>query len=98
MTLVKLRRHIDQVGQMHYEKLRKRPDRHADVKRTLDGVKARKEALKKKAKSAPPIFRDEDFLEKDAAKPANGRKKPALKEKPKRALRVKPKLVRRKKV
>ena len=41
MRLDALRRHIDQIGQMHYEKIRKRPDRHTMVKRTLDSVKRR---------------------------------------------------------
>jgi len=95
MSVTALRRHIGQIGQMHYEKIRKRPDRHEDVQRTLDGVRARKEAKKKKVEPDPPLFRDEDFVA-----PKDEKKKPKLPKKAagKKPLRVTPKLVRRKRV
>lgn len=95
MTVTALRRHIGQVGQMHYEKIRKRPDRHEDVQRTLDGVRARKEAKKKKVEPDPPLFRDEDFVAPKGDKPKPKAPKKAAAKKP---LRATPKLVRRKRV
>jgi len=95
MTITALRRHIGQIGQMHYEKIRKRPDRHEDVQRMLDGVRARKEAKKKKPDIVPPLFRDEDFVvqKADQSKP-----KPSKKSARKKPLRATPKLVRRKRI
>lgn len=95
MTVAALRRHIGQIGQMHYEKIRKRPDRHEDVQRTLDGARVRKEAKKKKVEVIPPLFRDEDFVAEEAAQSKPGSPKKPVKKKP---LRATPKLVRRKRI
>lgn len=89
-----IRRELDQIGQMHYEKVRRRPDRHATVKRTLDSIR-RREALKKLPPPSPPLFRDEDFLAAGTPKPPRGRK-PRTADAKRRSLRVKPPLVRRK--
>ncbi len=94
MRLDAIRRHIDQVGQMHYEKVRKRPDRHATVKRTLDSIRRRQE-IKKLPPPPPPLFRDEDFLAAGTAKKPRTRK-PRAAEVKRRSLREKPPLVRRK--
>ncbi|MEX0694393.1 MAG: hypothetical protein WD075_08125 [Rhodospirillales bacterium] len=95
MRLDALRRHIDQIGQMHFEKIRKRPDRHTMVKRTLDSVKRREDM--KKQPPVPPLFRDEDFLDAKTPKSprVGGPRKPSTAP---RALRVRPQLVRRKRV
>lgn len=99
MTITSLRRHIGYIGQMHYEKIRKRPDRHADVQRTLDGVSARKEARKKKTEVIPPLFRDEDFVGQSPEKPAPAASSPTTKKTTKqKSLRATPKLVRRKRI
>jgi len=101
-----LRRHVDQIGQMHFEKRRTRPDRTAMVQRTLDSVRRRAEARKRqskeKTKPVAPLFEAEDFL--DAKTPQKNPKMPR-KRQPRdtapakhRALRVTPKLVRRKRV
>ena len=95
MRLDALRRHIDQIGQMHYEKIRKRPDRHTMVKRTLDSVKRRQDI--KKQPPAPPLFRDEDFLAAKTPKVPRPRE-PRKTATSGRALRAKPPLVRRKRV
>ena len=95
MRLDALRRHIDQIGQMHYEKIRKRPDRHTMVKRTLDSVKRRQDIKKKPP--APPLFRDEDFLAAKTPKVPRPRE-PRKTATSGRALRAKPPLVRRKRV
>ncbi len=95
MTVTALRRHIGQIGQMHYEKIRKRPDRHEDVQRMMDGVRARKEANKKKVEIVPPLFRDEDFVAQKAAQSKPESPNKAVRKTP---LRATPKLVRRKRV
>lgn len=94
MRFDSLRRHIDQVGQMHFAKIRKRPDRHATVKRTLDSVRRRQEQ-KKLPPPAPPLFRDEDFLDASPPMPSRPRE-PNTSTMIRRSLRTTPQLVRRK--
>jgi hypothetical protein len=97
-----LKRHIDQVGQMHFEQRRTRPDRHATVKRVLDAVRRREETkkqAKKRPPSAPPLFEAEDFLnDKKPKSPRTPSAKAAAGTKKKKSLRATPKLVRRKRV
>ncbi|MBO6518624.1 MAG: hypothetical protein JJ900_17145 [Rhodospirillales bacterium] len=108
-----LKRHIDQVGQMHFEKRRTRPDREPSVQRVLDAVRRREEAKKRAQKQAkekppaPPLFRAEDFLEDGKAKTSKGKTtrtrrgkaaKPEAGKKKSKSLRATPKLVRRKRV
>jgi len=102
-----LKRHVDQIGQMHFEQRRTRPDRDAMVQRLLDAVRRREEAKKrakeqarKKPAAPPPLFDADDFL---AAKTPKSSKVPKQRTKrtaaaKPRALRVTPKLVRRKRV
>jgi len=101
-----LKRHVDQIGQMHFEQRRTRPDRDVMVKRLLDAARRREEAKKRaqeKAKekpAAPPLFDADDFLAAKTPKTPKTpkpRTKPGAAAKP-RALRVTPKLVRRKRV
>ena len=91
-----LRRHVGHIGQMHHEKLRKRPDRHPLVLRTIESLRRRAEG-KKASLSPPPLFRAEDFTEAAAA-PTQGRRKSTAAETAARGLRTTPKLVRRKRV
>ena len=94
---VAIKRQLGYIGQMHFEKLRKRPDRDPLVKRTLESVQERAEAAKIKDK-APALFEADDFL--DASTP---KKKPAVRKSKKstekqKGLRTEPPLVRRKKI
>lgn len=103
-----LKRHVEHVGQMHFEKRRTRPDRDVMVQRTLDTVRRREEARKRakqKPPAPPPLFRAEDFLEAtapEAAKKTSAQRRKtaarAADSKKSRSLRVTPKLVRRKRV
>lgn len=100
-----LKRHVDQIGQMHFEMRRTRPDREPSVQRVLDAVRRREEAKKRakqKPPAPPPLFRAEDFLEeKTAKKPRTRRAKAAetvADKKKSKSLRATPKLVRRKRV
>lgn len=108
-----LKRHIDQVGQMHFEKRRTRPDREPAVQRVLDAVRRREDAKKRAQKQAkekppaPPLFRAEDFLEDGKTKTSKARAAPAPRgksatpepdKKKSKSLRATPKLVRRKRV
>lgn len=103
-----LRRHVDHVGQMHFEKRRTRPDRDVMVQRILDAVRRREEAKKRakqKPPAPPPLFHAEDFLEEKAPKTAKKprtrgatAKKPVSGSKKSKSLRATPKLVRRKRV
>lgn len=90
----KIRRAVQHIGQMHFEKVRKRPDLHPIVSRTLESIRARDEAAKQP--KPPPLFRPDDFLA-DAPKAAKSAKTGAGENVAKRGLRVTPKLVRRKK-
>ena len=98
-----LKRHIDQIGQMHFEQRRTRPDREPSVQRMLDAVRRREEARKraqeqaKQKPPAPPLFQAEDFLDDKTPKKPRTRTTGKTKAKS-RALRVTPKLVRRKRV
>ena len=47
-----LRRHVDHVGQMHFEKRRTRPDRDVMVQRILEAVRRREEAKKPRTRGA----------------------------------------------
>jgi len=97
MRLDAIRRHLAQVGRMHFEKVRKRPDRHPLVERTLASMRQRGEAAKRPP--PPPLFRAEDFLERTPAPPPKRRdKSDKTAAAPHRTLRVTPKLVRRKRV
>lgn len=93
-TPVALKRHIGQIGAMHFEKLRKRPDRDPQVKQMLESVQEQADAAKEK-KAVPVLFDADDFL--DSAPPTR-KKTPAKKSAKKRGLSTEPKLVRRKKV
>lgn len=92
MRLEAIRRHVGMIGQMHFEKLRKRPDRDPLVQKTLDTLRRRAEESERAP--VPVLFNADDFLDdapprrKVLPKPANGP----------RSLRVTPKLVRRKRV
>lgn len=90
----KIRRAVQHIGQMHFEKVRKRPDLHPIVSRTLESIRARDDAAK--APKPPPLFRPDDFLA-DAPKAAKPAKAKTPEGAAKRGLRVTPKLVRRKK-
>lgn len=94
MRIDAIRRHVGQIGQMHHEKLRKRPDRHPLVLRTIESLRRRAD-VKKRADTPPPLFRDEDFTD---ATPAPTRRKSKAAEAVARGLRATPKLVRRKRV
>lgn len=94
MKALTLKRHIGQIGEMHFEKLRKRPDRDPMVKKMLESVQEREDASKSKNK-VPVLFDVDDFLEESAPKPKKAKPKKADK---KRGLSSEPKLVRRKKV
>lgn len=89
-------RHIERIGQMHFEKIRKRPDRHPEIQNILEGVRRRLDE-KKKPPPPPPLFRDEDFLE-DPPKAARRRQTTPEATTARRGLRVTPKLVRRRRV
>lgn len=94
MKVLALKRHIGQIGEMHYEKLRKRPDRDPMVKKMLESVQEREDATKAK-KKVPVLFDVDDFLDESPPK----RKKPKTKKTAKKGgLSSEPKLVRRKKV
>ncbi|MDA8637472.1 hypothetical protein N9L49_02510 [Rhodospirillales bacterium] len=93
-TPVALKRHIGQIGMMHFEKLRKRPDRDPKVKLMLEIVQEQADAAKEN-KAVPVLFDADDFLDADKPKP---KKKPAKKTDKKRGLSTEPKLVRRKKI
>ena len=90
----KIRRAVQHIGQMHFEKVRKRPDLHPIVTRTLESIRARDDAAKRP--KPPPLFRPDDFLA-DAPKAAKPTKAGTSEDAAKRGLRVTPKLVRRKK-
>ena len=90
----KIRRAVQHIGQMHFEKVRKRPDLHPIVSRTLESIRARDDAAKRP--KTPPLFRPDDFLA-DAPKAAKPAKAATPENVAKRGLRVTPKLVRRKK-
>ncbi len=97
----KIRRTVQHIGQMHFEKLRKRPDRHPIVMRTLESIRARDDAAKRPA--PPPLFRPDDFLgaATKVAKPVRGKNATATRpsdDTAKRGLRGTPKLVRRKRL
>ena len=77
-----------------FEKVRKRPDLHPIVTRTLESIRARDDAAKRP--KPPPLFRPDDFLA-DAPKAAKPTKAGTSEDAAKRGLRVTPKLVRRKK-
>ena len=96
MTIVALKRHISHIGVMHFEKLRKRPDRDPMVKNMLQSIEEHVEDAKAK-KAVPVLFDAEDFLDAASPKP-KPKKKPANKADKKRGLSTEPKLVRRKKV
>ena len=103
-----LRRHVEHVGQMHFEKRRTRPDRDVMVQRILDAVRRREEARKRakqKPPAPPPLFRAEDFMAEKAPKAAKKTStqrskatKSAAGSKKSKSLRATPKLVRRKRV
>ncbi len=93
-TPVALKRHIGHIGQMHFEKLRKRPDRDPKVKQMLISVEEDADAAKEK-KAVPVLFDADDFLDADKPKP---KKKAVKKPDKKRGLSTEPKLVRRKKI
>ena len=90
----KIRRAVQHIGQMHFEKVRKRPDLRPIVTRTLESIRARDDAAKRP--KPPPLFRPDDFLA-DAPKAAKPTKAGTSEDAAKRGLRVTPKLVRRKK-
>ena len=99
-----LKRHVDQIGQMHFEQRRTRPDRDVMVRRLLDAARRREEAKKRAKEKAkekpvapPPLFEAADFLDAKTPKTPKARTKRGAAAKP-RALRVTPKLVRRKRV
>lgn len=94
MKALALKRHIGQIGEMHFEKLRKRPDRDPMVKKMLESVQEREDATKSK-KKVPVLFDVDDFLDESAPKLKKTKPKKADK---KRGLSSEPKLVRRKKV
>lgn len=93
-TPVALKRHIGHIGMMHFEKLRKRPDRDPKVKQMLESVQEQADAAKEN-KAIPVLFDADDFLDGDKPKP---KKKPVKKTDKKRGLSTAPKLVRRKKI
>ncbi len=100
-----LKRHVDQIGQAHFEMRRTRPDRDPSVQRVLDAVRRREEAKKRqkqKPPPPPPLFRAEDFLEEKPAKKTRTQRskaaKPGKAGKTSKSLRATPKLVRRKRV
>ena len=107
-----LKRHVDQIGQAHFEMRRTRPDREPSVQRVLDAVRRREEAKKRRKQKPPPpppLFRAEDFPEEKTskkprtrqdktAKAARGKTADAANKKKSKSLRVTPKLVRRKRV
>lgn len=94
MKVLALQRHIGQIGEMHFEKLRKRPDRDPMVKKMLESVREREEATKAN-KKIPVLFDVDDFLDESSPKPKKAKAKKAAK---KGALSSEPKLVRRKKL
>lgn len=113
MRLDALRKHLGNIGSMHYERLRTRPDRHPIVKRTLESLRRERDEAKKP--KPPALFKPEDFVEEKTPTPKKARAKPAAPKKgakaktatktkpktatkPKRSLRATPKLVRRKRV
>ena len=67
-TPVALKRHIGQIGMMHFEKLRKRPDRDPKVKLMLEIVQEQADAAKEN-KAVPVLFDADDFLDADKPKP-----------------------------
>lgn len=96
MRIDAIRRHVGKIGQMHHEKLRKRPDRHPLVLRTIESLRRRAEATKR-ADTPPPLFRDEDFTAATPPSASTRRTSTAL-EAAARGLRATPRLVRRKRV
>ena len=98
MTPVALKRHITHIGVMHFEKLRKRPDRDPMVKRMLESIQERADTAKEK-QAVPVLFDADDFLETTPPKKkAAAKKKPLKAGDKKRSLRADPPLVRRKKI
>lgn len=96
-TPVALKRHIGHIGVMHFEKIRKRPDRDPMVKKMLETIQERADAAKQE-KNVPVLFDADDFLKDAASKKAPAKKKPKKSDAKKRALRAEPPLVRRKKI
>lgn len=97
MTPVALKRHLGHIGQMHFEKLRKRPDRDPMVKQMLVSVEERADAAKAK-KTVPVLFDADDFLDATPKKKVPAKKKTKASGTKKKGLRAEPPLVRRKKV
>lgn len=98
MRLTALKRHVSHIGQMHFDKLRKRPDRDPLVKRTIASVEERV-AAEKNRRTVPVLFDADDFLdEKPRQTTPTSRKKIKASSSKKKGLRVEPPLVRRKKV
>lgn len=95
-TPAALKRHVGQIGEMHFEKIRKRPDRDPMVKKMLESVQEREDALKAK-KAVPVLFDADDFLDESPKKKSSTKKVKKTPNK-KRGLSTEPKLVRRKKV
>ncbi len=93
MRVETIRRHVGMIGQVHFEKLRRRPDRDPLVRKTLDVLNLTAE--QKKLPKVPALFRADDFTEDTA--PPRRRAAPAPANGP-RTLRDTPKLVRRKRV
>lgn len=93
-----LKRHVGHIGQVHFDKLRKRPDRDPLVKRTIESVEARA-AENKHRQTVPALFDADDFLEEKPAKSRRAARKKAPGAPPeKKGLRAEPPLVRRKKI
>lgn len=98
MTPVALKRHVGQIGVMHFEKIRKRPDRDPMVKKMLENIQAQADAEKEK-KAVPVLFDADDFLDENPAnKKAPAKKKAKKSPTKKKGLRAEPPLVRRKKI
>lgn len=95
-TPVALKRLIGHIGVMHFEKIRKRPDRDPMVKKMLEGIQERDDNEKEK-KTIPVLFNADDFLDAAPKKKALTKKAKKTTDK-KRGLRAEPPLVRRKKV
>lgn len=97
-TPVALKRHIGHIGVMHFEKIRKRPDRDPMVKKMLETIQERADAAKQE-KNVPVLFDADDFIDESIPKPKKaGARKPTKSSAKKRGLSSEPKLVRRKKI
>lgn len=95
-TPVALKRLIGHIGVMHFEKIRKRPDRDPMVKKMLESIQEQADAAKE-AKAVPVLFDADDFLDSVPKKKTPPKKTKKATDK-KRGLRAEPPLVRRKKV